>query len=46
VVVAHGGTIRASGAPGGGTAVIFELPILEEDRLGTSSAAMRGSVAT
>ena len=46
VIVAHGGTIRASGAPGGGTAVIFELPILEEDRHGTSSAAMRGSVAT
>jgi two-component system, OmpR family, sensor histidine kinase KdpD len=46
VVVAHGGTTRATGAPGGGTAVIFELPMMEEDRHDTSTAAGRGSVTT
>lgn len=46
VVVAHGGTIRATAAPGGGTAVIFELPITPEDREGARPAATRGSAAT
>jgi two-component system sensor histidine kinase KdpD len=32
VVVAHGGTIWVEGAPGGGTVVVFELPIWEEER--------------
>ena len=32
VVVAHGGTIWVEGAPGGGTVVVFELPIWEEQR--------------
>ncbi len=27
VVIAHGGTISAGSAPGGGTAITFELPI-------------------
>ncbi len=32
VVVAHGGKIWVEGAPGGGTVVVFELPIWEERR--------------
>ena len=32
VVVAHGGKIWVEGAPGGGTVVVFELPIWEEQR--------------
>jgi two-component system, OmpR family, sensor histidine kinase KdpD len=45
VLVAHGGTISAGAAPGGGTALTFELPIAEDDR-DERSAAARGSVAT
>ncbi len=29
VIVGHGGTIRAEDAPGGGTAIVFRLPIGE-----------------
>jgi two-component system sensor histidine kinase KdpD len=29
IVVAHGGRIWIEGAPGGGTAVVFELPVWE-----------------
>ncbi|MGZ6545393.1 MAG: GAF domain-containing sensor histidine kinase [Actinomycetota bacterium] len=32
VVVAHGGKIWVEGAPGGGTVIVFELPIWEEQR--------------
>ena len=32
IVVAHGGKIWVEGAPGGGTVVVFELPIWEEQR--------------
>ena len=32
VVVAHGGKIWVEGAPGGGTVMVFELPIWEEQR--------------
>jgi len=46
VVVAHGGTIRASAAPGGGTAVTFELPIMKEDEHPDRPATVRGSAAT
>ena len=46
VVVAHGGTIRASAAPGGGTAVTFELPIVKEDQHRDRPATVRGSVPT
>ena len=30
VIVAHGGAIRAEGVPGGGTAIVFELPIADQ----------------
>jgi two-component system sensor histidine kinase KdpD len=46
VVVAHGGRIWAGAAPGGGTAVSFELPITKEDRHPHHPEAVRGSVAT
>jgi two-component system, OmpR family, sensor histidine kinase KdpD len=46
VVVAHGGTIWASAAPGGGTAVSFELPVAKEDQHPDLPATVRGSVAT
>ncbi len=32
IVVGHGGSIWIEGAPGGGTAVVFELPVWEERR--------------
>ena len=32
IVVGHGGKIWIEGAPGGGTAVVFELPVWEEAR--------------
>jgi two-component system sensor histidine kinase KdpD len=32
VVIAHGGKIWVEGAPGGGTVVVFELPIWEDGR--------------
>ena len=32
IVVAHGGKIWVEGAPGGGTVVVFELPMWEEQR--------------
>jgi len=46
VLVAHGGSIWASAAPGGGTAVSFELPIALDDPHDAPSPATRGSVAT
>ena len=46
VVVAHGGRIWTSAAPGGGTAVSFELPIAKDDQYPDRPAAVRGSVAT
>jgi two-component system sensor histidine kinase KdpD len=46
VVVAHGGTIWASAAPGGGTAVSFEIPIAKEDQQLDRPATVRGSAAT
>jgi two-component system sensor histidine kinase KdpD len=46
VLVAHGGRIWASAAPGGGTAVSFELPIAPGDRPEAGSPAVRGTVTT
>ncbi len=46
VVVAHGGTIWVGAAPGGGTAVSFELPITKEGQHGSPSTSVPGSVAT
>ena len=46
VVVAHGGTIRAGAAPGGGTAMTFELPIADVEPRDPLSPAARGSART
>jgi two-component system sensor histidine kinase KdpD len=46
VLVAHGGTIWASAAPGGGTAISFELPIAADDRHDPRPTATRESAAT
>jgi two-component system sensor histidine kinase KdpD len=46
VVLAHGGSISASAAPGGGTALTFELPIMKEDEHPDRPATVRGSAAT
>jgi two-component system sensor histidine kinase KdpD len=46
IVVAHGGTIRAGGGPGGGTSVTFELPIAERQREEADSDAARRGVIT
>jgi two-component system sensor histidine kinase KdpD len=46
IVVAHGGTIRAEAAPGGGTAVTFELPIAAREHDEIDSDVARGGVIT
>ena len=47
VVIAHGGTISAGLAPGGGTAITFELPIARNGPHdeASSSAAPRSAVS-
>ena len=47
VVIAHGGTISAGVAPGGGTAITFELPIARNGPHddASSSAAPRSTVS-
>jgi signal transduction histidine kinase len=44
IVVAHGGTIQAGAAPGGGTAVTFELPIAERQRGNAGSDVARAVI--
>ena len=46
IVVAHGGTIRTGAAPGGGTAVTFELPIAARRREDAEPDVARGGVIT
>ncbi len=46
IVVAHGGTILAGAAPGGGTAVTFELPIAARQRDELDSDVARRGVVT
>jgi two-component system, OmpR family, sensor histidine kinase KdpD len=46
VVLAHGGSISVTTAPGGGTAVTFELPILKEEERPDRPATVRGGAAT
>jgi two-component system sensor histidine kinase KdpD len=45
VVLAHGGSISATAAPGGGTAVTFELPTVKENEH-PDPATLRESAAT
>ncbi|HEX6581643.1 MAG TPA: ATP-binding protein [Actinomycetota bacterium] len=45
VVVAHGGTISARSAPGGGTAIVFELPIAVGETHDEASRAPRSAVS-
>jgi two-component system sensor histidine kinase KdpD len=46
IVIAHGGTILAGVAPGGGTAVTFELPIAARQPDEANSDIARGGVVT
>ena len=42
IVLAHGGRIWIEGAPGGGTAVVFELPVREAAPVQQEVAAREG----
>ncbi|MCA1834042.1 MAG: ATP-binding protein [Actinomycetota bacterium] len=36
IIVAHGGNINAEGAPGGGTAIVFHLPVAKTENAGAA----------
>jgi len=45
VVLAHGGRIWAEAAPGGGTAIVFELPAAKSPEEAVEASALRNEVA-